>query len=157
MTQKYDHLLHSPTVLRVHLAALTTQEQEVVTHEMRPAHHLVQVELVLDHPTQAVEVEGLVRVVVRSAQQGLEGGAYGQRLAVWQVVADSRAHLLVLGLELRTAGHVGHGAEVDESAAVVSVDHDIDLLQIPVDEPLLSKEKKSHADILYHLHLAWFR
>jgi hypothetical protein len=106
VAQEDDDLLDGPPVLRVDFAALLAQQHEVVAQEVAAAHQLPQVELVLQHSSQPVEVECLVRVIVVSAHLLLQGGTSADCISVGQVVARRRPHLLVLRLELAAPSHV---------------------------------------------------
>ncbi len=91
--------------------------------------------------------------VVVVARDALEGGADLDGIAVGQVVAGCGADLLITSLELAAAGHVADRPEVNESAAVVPIHHDIHLLQVAMHQSLLGEEEQRHAHILQHLHL----
>lgn len=66
MSDEDGHFLDGPPVLRVYFSAFLAQQHQVVPHEMAPSHDLRQVELVLHHLSQSIEVECLMGVVLIS-------------------------------------------------------------------------------------------
>jgi hypothetical protein len=154
MPDEDSHLLDGPPVLRVRFSAFLAQQHQVVPHEVAPSHDLRQVELVLHHLAQSVEVECLMGVILIPRENIFDIGANIDSLSIGKVVSLSGANFFVPGSKFVTASDVADRPEIDEPSPVVPVDHDVHFFEVAVDQLFLCQKQQRHADVFHNLHLS---
>lgn len=154
MPQEDGDLGHSPSILRIDLLALSTQKSQIIPDKVTLFAPHVQLELLLKYFSKSIEVVGLMRVVVVLADAFFDLREHPHCLAVRYEVSLSRSDLLVPSLEVLAAVDTGDRPKVNQSSSMIAIDHDVNFLQISMDDFLLIEKQKSENHVLHDLHLA---
>lgn len=70
--QKNCHLFNGPPIFWIQLHAPQTQKLQVMAKEMMRLHHPIQIEDIVKHLPQTVQIEGTMRVVLALTHQVLD-------------------------------------------------------------------------------------
>jgi hypothetical protein len=92
-------------------------------------------------------------VVVMLADPFLDFRIEFHRLVIGDIVSNRRPDLLIPCSELLASVDIRNRSKINEFPPVVSIDHDVHLLQIAMNDLLLVQEEQGQANILYYLHL----
>lgn len=82
-----------------------------------------------------------MRVVIVLADPFLYLRMHPHCLSIRDVVASSRSHLFIPCLEVLITIDAGNRSEVYESSPIVAIDHDIDFLEIAMDDFFFIEEQ----------------
>ena len=100
MSDEDGHFLDGPPVLRIHFSAFLAQQHQVVPIEVTSSHNLRQVELILHHLAQSIEVECLMGVILIPGEKFLDIWANIHSLSIGEVVSLRWPHIFISGSKL---------------------------------------------------------